>query len=411
MSSVFIGLWHGFHSLGRDINALHQALRQGKSVMDHPESVIGRALKNDICGRMPWEWLEQAEFTNKVVKNGPIEARWAWLAVHEMLNQAGLFDAISGSETGLYCGTMNNNYGMVGLRNGYRVCADANLRYDKKTFDSMIAKGFGYVHPMVPVYKIPNNAIANIALDLNLGGNNANYFGEDSSAVAIQACAEKIQMGRIQTGLVFSANHIFLNYMDFLLDEVQDMVKKNPQRNPEKHSLMVPTEGASALLMGSEEGLGSYGVQGAFELLSWVQQSDIGDVYTRKTSADHIRRVIQRSLKMAGLEFSDLDFVMLDGLDQELVHQQVLKDFNSGDKVHLVTPTSLTGYELCATTGLNLVLTLQSLHKGELIDSYGQIEERGSFYSQGTESGDFRLAGVLSQSLNGTIQFLIVKKR
>ena len=55
------------------------------------------------------------------------------------------------------------------------------------------------------IEKIPNNCVANIALDWELKGANANYFGEDSSSTAIHDAYLKVRAGRIDQAITVAS--------------------------------------------------------------------------------------------------------------------------------------------------------------------------------------------------------------
>ncbi|MBW7875837.1 MAG: hypothetical protein H3C47_07605 [Candidatus Cloacimonetes bacterium] len=407
MISVYLAKTNSISGLGRTINTILDSLCEGRGVFDFRDSVVACTMKNEVPGRIPWDWIENFHFENKIVKNGPVEARIAYMAASDLLKDAP--ESFADSHSGLFCGTMNNGYGMVGLRNGYRICATPELKYDKSHFEKRIGTGFSYVHPMVPVYKIPNNVVANIALDYGIGGDNANFFGEDSSGVALMTAWERVKHGLLNKALVFTANHLFLNYLDYLMIDARDIFRRSFEFTPDTNSFSFPSESASACIVSTKEELQRLGLKTEAEIIAISQCSLLEEFYQRNASVQDIKKVIQKALNMAGIQFGDLDAVVFDNLEKSANQVIALKEMKDSVRAdtHLCTPSLFTGHSICAHAQFQVMLAARMLGEGRYFGSY--LKPTEGILSQ-TGYGALNTIGVLNQSYNNSLQFVILRK-
>jgi 3-oxoacyl-(acyl-carrier-protein) synthase len=413
MENVFIGPSHSLSYHGMSDGEIFDSLLANNSPLDGISSLLESALENKIVGRIPWDEILKHPIKNGCVNNGPIEARYAYVATRLLLEEHGLVERVQGQETGLYVGTMNNWYGLVGLRNGYRICANSNLEYEKEVFESRIGTGFSYVHPMVPVYKIPNNVIANLALDYEISGENANYFGEDSGSVAIQESYVKIRNGLLPRCLAINSVHLFVNYLDFFFLEIHNFSKKNPQFCPEKDSVYYPSEWAGAFLFMSEAEVEKSSLTPRARVLSGVQFSYLEKYFQRTLPPDVLSAVVDKGLRAAGLSWKDLDLLLFDNFAEEQVQLNHFLERNQKDKasVILLSPSLLCGHPICATGSTHLGLALSILDQQKVFSSYlkGQVPKNPRLTSK-AESAEVKKIGILTQSLNNALHFMVLEK-
>ena len=386
---------------------------ENRSALDDSKSVLDSALQNQIVGRIPWERFQEFPIENGCVKNGPIEARYAYLTTARILESEKLKAYVKGDRIGLYVGTMNNHYGLVGLRNGYRICANDDLGYDKATFESRIGTGYSYVHPMIPVYKIPNNVIANIALDFEIHGENANFFGEDSGCVALQESLWKLRNGIVPAALVANSNHLFINYLTFLFLEIHNFSKKKDSGiNPESDSFFFPSEWASSFLFFQEEEAKGLAIEPKARLVNARQISYIERYFHRALPSEVVESITKSTLEEIKMSWGDLDLVVMDNLAEPKTSLELYREWNRFEKspVPLLCPTLLTGHSICSSASTHLSIALKILEHQKVFSSYlkDQVPENPAFTDR-TESLEVKKIGILTQGLNNSVQFMIVE--
>lgn len=410
MQQVYIGPSHSMSWHGFDDETTFESLITGKSPLKGIQNVIEEAQKNNVPGRIPWDLFKEFEIENKCVKNGPVEARYAYICTRMLLDR---FPQVLDhrKDMGLYVGTMNNYYGLVGLRNGYRVCVNDQFTYDKRTFESKIGVGFSFVHPMVPVYKIPNNCVANIALDWELRGANANYFGEDSSSTAIHESYLKVRSGRLKQTLTVTSNHLFLNYLDFLFTDLPTLTKKEPAKLiPEKDNFFFPSEWASSYLLCTEEQGEKLEVDRQAKILASHQTSFQGVYMRRNLKQETVTQVVNTCLKKAKLNFSDLDLVVFDNVDKDKSQIGALVSLREGGKTRLLTPSLFLGHPICANGGAMITTALLCLKHQKVFSSYlDSLPDEPELTAQ-EEGLELNRVLVLSQGLNNSLHGLILEK-
>ncbi|MCO4781489.1 MAG: hypothetical protein KC646_04140 [Candidatus Cloacimonetes bacterium] len=412
MNDVYIGDTYSISSIGFGINDIFTNLLKGISPLLHPESILDRSKQNDIPGKISSQHLDKFKFKNKVISNGPIEARYSYYAVSELFKVDNLWESFKGKDCGLFVGTMNNLYGAIGLRNGYRVCADENLQYDSKYFEKMIGTGFSYVHPMIPVYKIPNNVIANIALDYQLSGSNANFFGEDSSAVAIQESYSQIKYGLLDKTLVSSSNFLFLNFLDFLLKEAYASFIQEPKFNPEIDPHYFMSEWGFAGVFATKEFFDSKNLKIQAKLLSSHQGSYVDKYYTRSAPKEYCQKIIDKALSMSNINIGDLDLIITDNLDKNKTPVLVLKDLmkKQGASIPILTPSLLTGHSLCTNASSQLEIALKIFKEQKVFSSYLEPSCDLEMFTNENKSLNVKRIAIFNQSLNNTLQMQIIEK-
>ena len=79
MQQVYIGPSHSMSWHGFDDETTFESLITGKSPLKGIQNVIEEAQKNNVPGRIPWDLFKEFEIENKCVKNGPVEARYAYI--------------------------------------------------------------------------------------------------------------------------------------------------------------------------------------------------------------------------------------------------------------------------------------------------------------------------------------------
>ena len=410
MQQVYIGPTHSMSWHGFDDEKTFDSIVTGKSPLSGIQNVMEEAQKNKVPGRISWDLFKDFEIQNKCVKNGPVEARYAYICTKMLLER---FPQILDhrKDMGLYVGTMNNYYGLVGLRNGYRVCVNDQFTYDKQTFESKIGLGFSFVHPMVPVYKIPNNCVANIALDWELRGANANYFGEDSSSTAIHESYLKIRSGRLKQTLTVTSNHLFLNYLDFLFTDLPALTKKEPAKLiPEKDNFFFPSEWASSYLLCTEDQSEKLEIDKQARILASHQTSFQGVYMRRNLKQETVHLVINACLKKAQLEFSDLDLVIFDNVDKEKSQIGALLALREEGHTKLLTPSLFLGHPICANGGAMITTALMCLKHQKVFSSYlDNMPDKPELTTQ-EENLELNRVLVLSQGLNNSLHGLILEK-
>lgn len=414
MRSVLIGPSYSISPHGFGDHEIFEGLLANQSPLDDVSSVLDGALKNQVAGRIPWERFETFPIQNGCVKNGPVEARFAYLTASKVLEYRGLADYVEGPESALYVGTMNNLYGLVGLRNGYRICADENLGYDRKFFEKQIGTGYSYVHPMVPVYKIPNNVIANVALDYKIHGENANFFGEDSGSVALQEGFSKIRNSLTKAALVINSNHLFINYLTFMFLEIHNFSRRSKDGiNPENSSFYFPSEWASSFLMIEEHEASRQSIEPQARMVASRQISYLEPYFSRILPEETLGTVVTKTLADGKMEWSDLDLVLTDNLAYPRSSLKFFQKMNqsSGSEVALLCPTLLTGHSICSSASSHLSIALEILRNQKIFSSYlkDQVPDRPAFTSQVSRLAIKRV-GILTQGLNSSIQFMIIEK-
>ena len=410
MQQVYIGPSHSMSWHGFDDEKTFESITNGRSPLSGIQNVIEEAQKNNVPGRIPWDLFKDFEIENKCVKNGPVEARYAYICTKMLLER---FPQILDhrDDMGLYVGTMNNYYGLVGLRNGYRVCVNDQFTYDKRTFESKIGVGFSFVHPMVPVYKIPNNCVANIALDWELRGANANYFGEDSSSTALHESYLKIRSGRLKQTLTVTSNHLFLNYLDFLFTDLPTLTKKEPAKLiPEKDNFFFPSEWASSYLLCTEDQSEKLKVEKQARILASHQTSFQGVYMRRNLKRETVVQVVDACLKKAKLKFNDLDLVVFDNVDKDKSQIGALVTLREGGKTKLLTPSLFLGHPICANGGAMITTALMCLKHQKIFSSYlDSVPDEPELTAEEEEMNLNRIL-VLSQGLNNSLHGLILEK-
>ncbi|MEE2925087.1 MAG: hypothetical protein VX619_09945 [bacterium] len=410
MQQVYIGPSHSMSWHGFDDEKTFESITNGRSPLSGIQNVIEEAQKNNVPGRIPWDLFKDFEIENKCVKNGPVEARYAYICTKMLLER---FPQILDhrNDMGLYVGTMNNYYGLVGLRNGYRVCVNDQFTYDKRTFESKIGVGFSFVHPMVPVYKIPNNCVANIALDWELRGANANYFGEDSSSTALHESYLKIRSGRLKQTLTVTSNHLFLNYLDFLFTDLPTLTKKEPAKLiPEKDNFFFPSEWASSYLLCTEDQSEKLKVEKQARILASHQTSFQGVYMRRNLKRETVVQVVDACLKKAKLKFNDLDLVVFDNVDKDKSQIGALVTLREGGKTKLLTPSLFLGHPICANGGAMITTALMCLKHQKIFSSYlDSVPDEPELTAEEEEMNLNRIL-VLSQGLNNSLHGLILEK-
>lgn len=410
MQQVIIGPSHSLSWHGFDDEETFNSICSGNSPLNGIRSLVEEAQSNRIPGRIPWDRFKNYVIDNKCVKNGPIEARYAYVCT-KLLLEANPQILDHRQTMGLYVGTMNNFYGLVGLRNGYRICVNDQLGYDQKTFESKIGHGFSFVHPMVPVYKIPNNCVANIALDWELKGANANYFGEDSSSTAIHESYLKIRAGRLEQTLTVSSNYLFLNFLDFLFTELPTLSKKYPHNlNPEKENYFFPSEWASAYLFCNEEQRKRLKVDPQARILASHHTSFPGVYMRRNVETETVRRVVTTCLKKADLEFKDIDLVIFDNIDKNIAQVTAFSELRGKSDTRLMSPLLLTGHPICANGSSMLSIALMCLKHQKVLSSYGGFVPEDPILTCKIEEARLNRVLVFSQGLNNSLHALILEK-
>jgi len=234
-----------------------------------------------------------------------------------------------------------------------------------------------------------------------------NFFGEDSSAVALQAAYERVRYGYLRQALVFSANHLFLNYLDFLMLDPRDLFRKTPVLKPEEHSLSLPTEAASACLITTIDDCADLGLAPRAEILAVVQRSNLGSFYQRTVLKEEIEEVVSEGLNEAKLKFSDLDLILFDNLDRDCHQAKVLNDLKSSHQADtlLSTPHLYIGHPLCATTLFLTLLAVEMMHSNQTFSSYRKCAHG---YLDSGSKVDIRRVGILTQSYNNSLQFIVL---
>ena len=410
MQQVYIGPSHSMSWHGFDDETMFESLITGKSPLQGIQNVLEEAQKNNVPGRIPWNLFKDFEIENKCVKNGPVEARYAYICTRMLLDR---FPQVLDhrKDMGLYVGTMNNYYGLVGLRNGYRVCVNDQFTYDKRTFESKIGVGFSFVHPMVPVYKIPNNCVANIALDWELRGANANYFGEDSSSTAIHESYLKVRSGRLKQTLTVTSNHLFLNYLDFLFTDLPTLTKKEPAKLiPEKDNFFFPSEWASSYLLCTKEQSEKLKVERQARIVASHQTSFQGVYMRRNLKQETVTQVVTACLNKAKLSFSDLDLVVFDNVDKDKSQIGALVSLREGGNTRLLTPSLFLGHAICANGGAMITTALLCLKHQKVFSSYlDSLPDEPELTAQ-EEKAELNHVLVLSQGLNNSLHGLILEK-
>ncbi|MCJ8344645.1 hypothetical protein MJH12_03825 [bacterium] len=412
MNDVYIGETYSISSIGFGMDEIFEALLSGLSPLKHDESILDRSKKNDIPGKISEKFLDLFQFKNKVISNGPIEARYNYYVTSKLLENTQLREAIEGRETGLFIGTMNNLYGAIGLRNGYRICANKDLEYDPDYFVKMIGIGFSYVHPMIPVYKIPNNVIANIALDFNLSGANANFFGEDSSSISIQDAFFQVSNNLLDKALVSSSNFLFLNFLDFLLTEAVASFIQKPLFNPDMDSHFFVSEWGFAGVFATKEFFESNNLLIQAKLLSSHQGSYVDKYYKRLAPKDYCQKIIKRALQDASLDIGDLDLIITDNLDSKKTPIHVFHEMmdEANVRVPLLTPNLITGHSICTNASCQLDIALKILKEQKVFSSYLDDTHSDGMFTSENKKMKINRIGIFNQSLNNSIQMQIIEK-
>lgn len=414
MRSVLIGPSYSISPHGFGDHEIFNGLLENKSPLDDVNSVLDGALKNQVAGRIPWDRFETFPIQNTCVKNGPVEARFAYLTASKVLEYEGLAAYMEGPDSTLYVGTMNNLYGLVGLRNGYRICANENLAYDKKTFERQIGTGYSYVHPMVPVYKIPNNVIANVALDYKIHGENANFFGEDSGAVALQEGYLKIRNELTKCALIINSNHLFINYLTFMFLEIHNFARRSQDGiNPESSSFYFPSEWASSFLLIDEQEASKQSIEPQARILASRQISYVEPYFSRVLPESTLDRIVNKVLADGGLKWSDLDLIVTDNLAYPRTSLKFFERLNQHSKrdIPILCPTLLTGHSICSSASSHLSIALEILRNQRVFSSYlkGQVPD-SPILTSGVHNLRVGRVGILTQGLNNSIQFMIIEK-
>jgi len=410
MRHVLIGPSHSLSWHGFDDEEAFNSICEGNSPLTGIRNVVEESQENRVPGRISWERFQKYEIANKCVKNGPIEARYAYICTKMLLEH---YPQILNHRetTGLYVGTMNNFYGLVGLRNGYRVCVNDQFTYDRKTFESKIGVGFSFVHPMVPVYKIPNNCVANIALDWELKGTNANYFGEDSSSTAIHESFLKVRAGRITQAITVTSNHLFLNYLDFLFTDLPTLSKKYPEKlNPEVDNYFFPSEWASAYLICNEEQTNVLDIDPQARIASSYQTSFQGVYMRRNLKTETVERVVSKCLAQANLKFDQLDLVIFDNIDKEKAQIETLRRLRGSANTLLLTPSMYIGHAICANGSALISTAIMCLKHQKVFSSYKSNIPENPILTNRTEKVKLNKVLVLSQGLNNSLHGVILEK-
>jgi len=412
LNEVYFGDVYSISAIGFGQDEIFENLYENQSPLANIRSLLEEATENKVVGRIPSERFNEKPIANKVVGNGPMEARYNYYATRELLGEESLQTKLEGQKTALFVGTMNNCYGVVGLRNGYRICVDEKLGYTREVFDSKIGQGFGYVHPMVPVYKIPNNVIGNLALDYKLSGENANFFGEDSSSAALQEAFFKIRNGQYKRSIVSSSNYLFLNYLDFLLLEVQNFIRENPKINPEKDHFFFPSEWACSFLLGLREELEDLERKPIARLRASYQINYPEKYYRRKLDQKVMNRLIDRTLNQGDLEFKDLDAIVFDNLDSKRQQLQYFHARKKKEKTNtlLVSPTLVTGYSLCTHAATLTSIAIEMIKRQKVFSSYFEVVPDNPLMSHEAREQNLQRIGVFHQSLNNTLHFSIIER-
>jgi 3-oxoacyl-(acyl-carrier-protein) synthase len=244
-----------------------------------------------------WQWPAAYTIPRETIRGLPPHGIYAFCAVEQALADAKLASLdISGPETGLFCASAGSPY----LLHHY--------------MGEMEASQFERGHPMSVVSSIAGTLNFNLAAHYHVTGAVAGFVSAcTSSSHAIGYAVDEIRLGRQQRMIVVGAED--LNAQADLPFAAMRALSTNS--DPETASRpfdvgrdgFVPTGGAVAVVIESEDLARSRGVTPQAEIIGWGQASDGYNVATSHPDGLGLRQAMRRALADAGIDTDQLDYI------------------------------------------------------------------------------------------------------
>jgi 3-oxoacyl-(acyl-carrier-protein) synthase len=176
-------------------------------------------------------------------------------------------------------------------------------------FRAMVESGPQAANPMAFPSTVPNAPAGILGIELDLRGPNTTFAQRGNAAEAAIICGARwIRHGRAVTVLAGGVDEISEPF--FHGHAVHGVLTPDRMRPYDvARSGYILGEGATLVVLESEESARSRGAPIYGEIAGWGQSTEVRDVLDYPPSADPLVRAIDRSLRMAGVRAAQIDWV------------------------------------------------------------------------------------------------------
>ncbi len=295
-------------SIGLDRADVTNALREGRSGLARFDFCGNTAHPVQVAAPVPgfrfgspswrdWSWPGEYDLPRETVRGLAPHGVYAFCAIEQALHSARLGPGdISGLETGLYCASAGSPYLL--------------FHY----MGEMVAAQFERGHPMAVVSSIAGTLNFNLAAHYHIRGAVAGFASAcASSSHALGYAADEIRLGRQQRMIVVGAEDLNaeadlpFGAMRALSTQADPALASRPF--DVNRDGFVPSGGAAALILESEELAQARHAPILAEFLGWGQASDGYSVATSHPEGEGLRHAMTRALHDANVTAETIDYV------------------------------------------------------------------------------------------------------
>lgn len=322
-----------------------------------PVTVAGIIRGFDVSAPNPNAWSYPAgyEWDRSFVRGLPPHGLYAACALSQALRESGLSSSDLGDgNTGLFCASGGSPMLM------------------RHHLNRMADTGWTRGHPLGIVSSIAGTLNFNLAAHFGIKGATCGFSSACASGShALGYAFDEITLGRHRRMLVVAGED--LNAECVMPFHAMNALSLNP--DPETASRpfdsgrdgFVPTGGAVAVVLESEQSALSRGIRPQAEMLSWGQASDGFHIAQPHPTGDGLRLAMERALVGAGLRADFVDYVNAHATSTpvgDAAEAKALKGVFNGNGPFVSSTKALTGHGLSLSGLMEAAFCVLALREG-----------------------------------------------